>query len=274
MDHRFSEHFETRLRETGRQFPYPPTPDIAGAITRRLGTAQSSQTRRRRQAAWAAALLILALAGLMAVPSVRAAVIDFIQVGAIRIFLAAPATKTPSPPENGTATAPAFNPPAATPSLSTFEAQATPLASLLDLSGETTLAEARAKAGFTLKLPTYPPGLGLPQHVYLQDLNGPVILMAWVNLKHPGKVRLVLQEFGPGTFAEKVAPEEIQATTVNGNDAVWTTGPYLLVSKDGQYLFQRLIEGHVLIWTEGDITYRLETDQTMDEARKIAESLR
>ncbi|MGE5221742.1 MAG: hypothetical protein ACM3PY_04850, partial [Omnitrophica WOR_2 bacterium] len=205
---------------------------------------------------------------------VRAAVIDFIQVGAIRIFLAVPSTATPPAPTPALATVPAFNSPAATPTPSVTEAQPAPLASLLDLGGETTLAEARAKANFTLKLPAYPPGLGLPQHVYLQDLNGPVILMAWVNPKQPGKVRLVLQEFGPGTFAEKVAPEEIQATTVNGNDAVWTTGPYLLVSKDGQYLFQRLIEGHVLIWTEGDITYRLETAQTMDEARKIAASLR
>jgi hypothetical protein len=35
-----------------------------------------------------------------------------------------------------------------------------------------------------------------------------------------------------------------------------------------------LIEGHVLIWKEGDITYRLETDLPVEEAVKIAESLK
>jgi len=34
-----------------------------------------------------------------------------------------------------------------------------------------------------------------------------------------------------------------------------------------------LVEGNVLLWTEGEITYRLETDQRMEEAVRIAESL-
>jgi hypothetical protein len=34
-----------------------------------------------------------------------------------------------------------------------------------------------------------------------------------------------------------------------------------------------MIEGHVLIWTEGEVTYRLETKLTLDEAIKVAESL-
>lgn len=35
----------------------------------------------------------------------------------------------------------------------------------------------------------------------------------------------------------------------------------------------RLIEGHVLIWAVGSVTYRLETDVPLDEAVKTAESL-
>jgi hypothetical protein len=34
-----------------------------------------------------------------------------------------------------------------------------------------------------------------------------------------------------------------------------------------------LINGHVLIWEEGNITYRLETALPLEEAIKIAESL-
>jgi hypothetical protein len=37
---------------------------------------------------------------------------------------------------------------------------------------------------------------------------------------------------------------------------------------------RRLIDGRVLIWEQGSITYRLETDLEMDEAVKIAESLK
>jgi hypothetical protein len=34
-----------------------------------------------------------------------------------------------------------------------------------------------------------------------------------------------------------------------------------------------MIDGHVLIWKEGGLTYRLETDLTLEEALKIAQSL-
>ena len=35
-----------------------------------------------------------------------------------------------------------------------------------------------------------------------------------------------------------------------------------------------IIDGHVLIWAEGNMTYRLETNQSLEEAIKTAESLR
>jgi len=43
--------------------------------------------------------------------------------------------------------------------------------------------------------------------------------------------------------------------------------------RGGDLEFTRLIEGHVLIWTMGDVTYRLETELSLEEAIKIAESL-
>jgi hypothetical protein len=36
---------------------------------------------------------------------------------------------------------------------------------------------------------------------------------------------------------------------------------------------RRLVSGHVLIWEEDGLTYRLETDLSMEEAVAIAESL-
>jgi hypothetical protein len=55
---------------------------------------------------------------------------------------------------------------------------------------------------------------------------------------------------------------------------VWAEGPYLLQLSGGDIDLRRLVEGHVLIWTDGPITYRLETDLTLDEAVRIAESLK
>jgi hypothetical protein len=37
--------------------------------------------------------------------------------------------------------------------------------------------------------------------------------------------------------------------------------------------FVRLIDGHVLIWTDGVTTYRLETALDLEEAVRVAESL-
>ena len=62
-------------------------------------------------------------------------------------------------------------------------------------------------------------------------------------------------------------------TEVNGSPAVWTTGPYLLELKTGDLEMRRILYGHTLIWSEGEITYRLETHLTLEEALQTAHSL-
>jgi hypothetical protein len=71
-----------------------------------------------------------------------------------------------------------------------------------------------------------------------------------------------------------MGPQIIQETTVNGQHAIWAIGPYPLLFSNGNMDFIRLIDGHVLIWAEGELTYRLETDLSLEEALKIAESLK
>jgi hypothetical protein len=78
----------------------------------------------------------------------------------------------------------------------------------------------------------------------------------------------------PGSWAvEKMDPERIQETTVNDQRAIWAVGPYPVRFSNGNLDFVRLIDGHVLIWTDGGVTYRLETGMTMGEAVRVAESL-
>ena len=56
--------------------------------------------------------------------------------------------------------------------------------------------------------------------------------------------------------------------------AAWTEGPYLLNKRYGDVAEMRLLQGHVLIWVEETVTYRLESDLPLAEAVQVAESLR
>lgn len=268
-----NEHWEARLRAAARAFPYPPTPDIAGAVRGRLGAEATRPARLRPRLAWAMVAVLLILGGLMAVPQVRAAVVEFLQIGAIRIFLTEPTpTVTPIPP---TATPLSPTPTGLLPT-ATPRPTPTPLSSVLELAGETTLAEAQAQVDFPIRLPTHPPDLGPPDRVFLQDLGGQVVVLAWLDPDQPDGVRLSLHQLGPGTFGQKLQPPVIQETTVHGQPALWTEGPYLLqFQRGGQVVYegQLLVTGYVLVWVEDDITYRLETDLSLEEAVQIAESL-
>jgi hypothetical protein len=250
------ERWEAHLTESARHFPYPPTPDLALAVRECLAPTPRVPTARRRQLGWAALLLLALLIGLMAVPGVRAAVLRALRLGAVEIILEPTATATQA------AQTPTPGPP--TP---------TTLVSVLDLAGETTLEQAQAQVGFPIRLPAYPPDLGAPDGVYVQDLGGPVVVLVWLDPTRPDRVRLSLQQLGRGALVWKLEPEALQETHVNGQRAIWTDGPYMLETRRGDLESRRIVEGHVLVWTDGEMTYRLETDLSLDEAVKIAESL-
>jgi hypothetical protein len=110
----------------------------------------------------------------------------------------------------------------------------------------------------------------------LQDFAGPVVVLTWLEPGESDRVRLSLHQLGPDTFAQKVQPPVLQETQVHGQRALWTEGPYLLQWRRGDglvYDVRRLVSGHVLIWMEEGITYRLETELSLEEAVRVAESL-
>jgi hypothetical protein len=99
-------------------------------------------------------------------------------------------------------------------------------------------------------------------------------ILVWLDPSQPNRVLMSLHFIPPGSWGiEKSEPIAIEETDVNGQRAIWAVGPYPLRLQNGDLDFTRLIDGNVLIWTDGDVTYRLETNQTLDEAIKIAESL-
>lgn len=214
--------------------------------------------------AWAVAIILALLAGLLAVPGVRAAVIEVLRLGAVRVFLVEPtppagerqheslqgSVRTPAPPS------------------------ATPLASVLDLAGETTLAAARQQTPFPILLPAYPADLGEPDRVFVQDLEGPTVVLVWLDPEREDQVRLSLTQIGAGIFFDKHSIRQIEETFVDGRWALWIDGPHFLQTRSGDQTLQRLVQqGHVLLWERGGVTFRLETDLSLEEARTVAESL-
>jgi hypothetical protein len=150
-----------------------------------------------------------------------------------------------------------------------------PLIPILEsLAGEMTLEEAQKAVGYPILLPTYPPNLGQPDRIFVQEAEGKMTILVWIDPQHPDKVLMSLHLIPPGSWAiDKFDPAQVQETTVNGQRAIWAVGPYPLRLRNSDLQFMRLIEGHVLIWEENGLTHRLETDLSLEETIKIAESL-
>jgi hypothetical protein len=253
--------WEAMVRQTAAALPYPPTPHVADRVVAHLTNEHDRQTTSRLQPLWVASVILALLLGLLAVPPVRAAILEFLQVGAVRIWLVEPA---PTP------TAPQEMP------IERSQPTPTPIRSLLNLAGETTLTEAEAKTGFAIALPTYPPDLGTPDRVFYQELSGPAVILVWTKPEQPEQALLSLQIFGSDTIVNKGSPPVVMTATVNGRDMVWLNGPYILAYGGGsqpQWEMRYLVSGRVLLWQEDGLTYRLEGDFTFEEAIRIAESL-
>jgi hypothetical protein len=265
--------FEQEIQATASNFSYPETPNIAKVVMPRLQPQALTPRLFARKLAWAVVVIVVLITTLMTVPPVRAAVLEWIQIGIVRIF---PREPVPAPPPTSLPN-PSIGvvPVTATPAPTLSAPTETPVPfSFLDLAGETTLTEAQARLNFPILIPSYPKDLGQPDKVYLQEQGSPMLILIWLDPANPKRVRLSLHTIAPGSWGiDKLRPKVIQQTTVNGQSGVWTEGPYFLQLHNGDFEVVRLIAGHVLIWTQDKLTYRLETDFSLEEATRIAESL-
>ena len=258
--------FEQRLISIANRLDYPRTPDIATAVMTRIRPSARPRFISRRLA-WSLAIMLVLFSSLMLIAPARAAIIEFIQIGIVRIF--------PRPTELpidtiGTATPRAVAPMTATASLPS----ATFIPSLSRIAGETTFADAQQRVSYSILVPAYPPDLGQPDYVFVQNNDGEMSILVWLDPLQPEQVLMSLHLVPQGSWAiEKAEPQVIEETNVNGQRAIWATGPYPLRLHNGELDFTRLIDGHVLIWADGEITYRLETGLPLEEAIKVAESL-
>ncbi|MDQ2692441.1 MAG: hypothetical protein M3Y68_10450 [Chloroflexota bacterium] len=257
--------FERQLIVISKGMEYPRTPDLAGSVMSRLQ--RSAQPRFvSRRLAWTFALLFILFSSLMLIPPVRAAVLEFIQIGVVQIFRAEPTPLAPPQQEFPSTMSPVTATPGST---------SQPLIPILQsLAGEMTLEEARQTVDYSMRLPSYPPDLGPPDHVFVQEVDGDMTILVWRDPEQPEEVSISLHFLPPDSWAiKKMEPALIQETAVNGLLAFWTIGPYPIRYSNGNIDFIRMVDGRVLIWTEGEITYRLESDLSLEEAIQVAESL-
>lgn len=257
-----SDPWDETIQALAATFDYPVTPPIAEQVAARLRKKRSRKERQLQLLAVTLLLALLLLAGAITIPSARAAVLEWLDLGAVRIWLVAPPTAVPT----------SF--PSMPISRATSAPTVVPLSSVLDLAGETTLDEASAHVDFPILLPQWPPDLGEPDHVFLQQAEGDMVILVWMEPQQSTTVRMSLHLLGPGAFVWKMQPADTVEVDMDGKPAFWTAGPYYIkAGQGGSWRNVRLVEGHVLIWIEGTMTYRLESDLSLEEALRIAESV-
>ena len=158
----------------------------------------------------------------------------------------------------------------------------------LDLGERVALAEARTRAGFPLLLPPENQ-TGLPDEVYVSPTPaGGRVSLLWRGNERlarlPGSdVGLLLTQFRASVddvLVRKLVHGGVRVAEVRvaGERGFWFEGePHQLFFSDerGQFFADRSrLAGNTLVWERGDLTLRLESALSRDEAIGLAESLR
>ncbi len=262
---------EAGLRDLGARLAYPASPDLWPAVQARiraprprLAWLEAFRSPRFGYApAFAAAVLLLVVAVLVASPDARAAAEEILGLRGIQIFRT-PATATPSASRTAT--------PTPSPSFGT----------------RVSLSEATRQAPFAVLVPT-DPTLGVPDEVYV-DGSGQSFRVTFLYRTRPGipvseqaGVSALFVEFrgtveaqifgkliGPGTTLEQV--------TVNGGPGFWLAGAphqFFYRDPDGASRPETLrLAGNTLIWEQAGLTLRLEAPLDKAAALRTASSVR
>ena len=278
MSHRELD-LERALADLAAALEFPPTPDLAAAVTARLGEAPAAAPAPpgpaarawrwlaglagwRRLAAAGLAVVLLAAAVLVASPGTREAVARRLGLRGIGVELGGPPPPTVTTTPGGRLE--------------------------LGLGDRVTLEEARRRVAWPVLVPAAA-GLGRPDAVYVNEAVPSGGRVDLVYRARPGlppspftDVGLLITEFqGQPTpeFLKKVtAMGVVEQVTVGGEPGYWFSGePHFFTYRDAAGTLreeQTRLAGNTLIWQRGDLTLRLEGELPKEEAIRIAESMR
>ena len=241
---------ERSLRDLGAAIAYPAEPSLAPAVTRRLR--DEPPPRRllwgRPRLAVVLAVVALALGAALAVEPARTALFDFFHIGGVTV--------------ERVDTLPAVQPNAP-----------------LGLGRRITLSEARRAVAFRVLVPGDAEA-GDPDGVYLSRAvpGGAVSLLYGTEQD----IRLLVTQFRgtiePDLVKKATAGSRFSVVIVRGVQGYWLSGaPHAVVFRDarGQIRADRYrLAGNVLLWVEDGITYRLEGNLALPDARRVAKSMR
>jgi hypothetical protein len=267
---------EATLRDLATSIAFPLTIDPVGGtdIAARVRARVASKPAPRRQS-WRALGgfrpmrrgLVLALAALLILAAIAGAV--GLGLPGIRIFFG---EGTPSPGATLGASS-------ATP---TTRGSTAPGA-LLGLGSVVTLGDAERIAGFDAILPPNP-DLGPPDAVYLAGRRMALVWAPSLGFPEIGSenVGLLISEFRGHVsdgYYKKVLSDDtrVEPVTVAGSPGYWIEGAhfFMYVDETGKDVDDsHRVVGDTLIWTTGEMTYRIETSLGKDAAIALAESLR
>jgi hypothetical protein len=238
------------LRDAGRDLAYPPTPPISRGVVARLEAERERHTRPRFPAVslWSRrrvlALVAVGVIGLLALAFAARLVI-----GAAEIRVQ-PGVTPSGPPLGPDA-----------------------------LGNPVPVERVEQQVGFMLRVPAGP----LPDEAYVfVSAGGDGALLAWgAGDRYPSLPGtpwgLILVELrtDEGSLVKDVGSfEDVQEVQVGGRAAFWIEAPHELhvITDEGSETFR--VDGNVLIWTQGAVTYRLETSLELPESVALAESFR
>jgi hypothetical protein len=253
---------ERALQDLGPHYPYPPTPNLAISVRRRIVAQSVAPVRRlalwrdpRRLALVAAVLLVLAGGAVLVNPTTRDAIAHFFHVRGVIV------NRVPS----------------ALPSLSAV----TPL----DLGRRATMDEAQSAVSFKIAVP---PTLGVPDTVYVASgIPGGEVALAYTPrpgipfVKQTGLGVLITEFRGdliPGFITKEVGPgTTVEQTSVNGDPGWWIAGePHTILIQVGAGSDQMetlRLAANTLVWEHGGVTYRIESELSKTDAFRIAGGL-
>jgi hypothetical protein len=266
---------EAALADLGAALEFPPTPDLAAAVTARLEREPApgpAGTRPRPRRPWLAgwrrlavaglAVVLLAAAVLVASPQTREAVARRLGLRGVGIELGGPAPTTVT---------------------------TTPGARLdLGLGQRVSLAEARRRTGFPVLVPAAA-GFQQPDAVFVDRFlpgGGRVDLVYRARPGLPASnftdAGLLITEFrgqpDPSFVKKIVGAGLVREVRVGGQPGYFFSGePHFFSYQDpsGGIREERTrLAGNTLIWQHGDLTLRLEGELPKAEAVRIAESMR
>ena len=242
---------ELELRELAPAIDWPATPNLAPAVRRRIEAEPARRFARpgRRALVVALAVLVVAAGAVMAVPSARTAVLEWLGLRGVTVQRVETLPTVTEPSDE------------------------------LVVGDLVTADEAADLAGFPLP-DADGSSLGPPDEIrYSSQIADGQVAYIWRD--EDGRISTLFTVFEAGIderYIEKMvdATGNFSRTTVDGHPALWVEGlhffMYVLPTGEGREETARLSR-NALLWEDENRLYRIEGDLTLEQARAIAEDL-